>query len=261
MRIIPKTAKVKIEFFKNISLIDTIIGLTALALEVLLFTTNIPAIAKYSLMILLLAITIWLYMPFDGQRFYMMFVNMAKYVFSVKRYSKEFTKANTSIDNFIPFKDIKDGFIVYNDYYAGVLEIDPREFRLLSGYKQDQIIDVHFGKIIRSISGGTKASIVKIDRKLMLTKYIEAEHAKEDQLDILFKAGSIDEQEKLVRQKIIAERIAIYERMSGEKVLRKPFYYLVIYDKDKSVIRKILTNGISSFLDAGMTSRMLDNKE
>ena len=261
MRIIPKTAKVKIEFFKNISLIDTIIGLTALALEVLLFTTNIPAIAKYSLMILLLAITIWLYMPFDGQRFYMMFVNMAKYVFSVKRYSKEFTKANTSIDNFIPFKDIKDGFIVYNDYYAGVLEIDPREFRLLSGYKQDQIIDVHFGKIIRSISGGTKASIVKIDRKLMLTKYIEAEHAKEDQLDILFKAGSIDEQEKLVRQKIIAERIAIYERMSGEKVLRKPFYYLVIYDKDKSVIREILTNGISSFLDAGMTSRMLDNKE
>ena len=51
MRIIPKTAKVKIEFFKNISLADTFIGLGALALEVLVFTTNIPAIPKYAIMI------------------------------------------------------------------------------------------------------------------------------------------------------------------------------------------------------------------
>ena len=260
MRIIPKTAKVKIEFFKNISLADTFIGLAALALEVLVFTTNIPPIPKYAIMILVLAISIWLYMPFDGQRFYMMFVNMAKYVVSVKHYSKDFTKANASIDNFIAFKDIKDGFIEYNEYYAGVLEIDPREFRLLSGYKQDQIIDVHFGKIIRSISGNTKASIVKVDRKMLLDKYVEAEHEKELQLEKLFEAGSIDEQEKFIREKIIAERIAIYERMSGETVLRKPFYYLVVYDADKTVIREILTNGISSFIDAGMNSRVLDNR-
>ena len=94
MRIIPKTAKVKIEFFKNISLADTFIGLAALALEVLVFTTNIPPISKYAIMIMILAVSIWLYMPFDGQRFYMMFVNMAKYVVSVKHYSKDFTKAN-----------------------------------------------------------------------------------------------------------------------------------------------------------------------
>ena len=261
MRIIPKTAKVKIEFFKNISLADTFIGLVAFALEVLVFTTNIPAIPKYALMITILAISIWLYMPFDGQRFYMMFVNMAKYVVSVKHYSKDFEKANASIDNFIAFKDIRDGFIEYSEYYAGVLEIDPREFRLLSGYKQDQIIDVHFGKIIRSISGNTKASIVKVDRKMLLDKYVEAEREKDLQLDKLFEAGSIDEQEKHIREKIIAERIAIYERMSGDTVLRKPFYYLVVYDKDKTVIREILTNGISTLIEAGMTSRMLGNKE
>ena len=209
MRIIPKTAKVKIEFFKNVSIADIVIALICLALEVLLFTTNIPAIPKYSGMILLLTFAVWMYMPFDGQRFYMMFVNITKYVFSVKKYSKEFTKANASVDNFIAFKDIKDGFIVYNEYYAGVLEIDPREFRLLSGYKQDQIIDIHFGKLIRSISGGTKASIVKVDRKMMLDKYIQAEREKENQLEVLFKTGSIDEQEKFVRQKIIADRIGI----------------------------------------------------
>ena len=252
MRIIPKTAKVKIEFFKNISLVDTLIGLVAIALEVLVFTTNMPPLAKYSIMILILAFSIWLYMPFDGQRFYMMFVNMVKYIVSVKQYSKDYTKANASIDNFIAFKDIKDNFIVYGEYYAGVLEVDPREFRLLSGYKQDQIIDVHFGKIIRSISGNTRASIVKIDRKMLLDKYIDAEHEKEIQLEKLFEAGSIDEREKFIREKIIAERIAIYERMSGNTVLRQPFYYLVVYDKDQSVINEILTSAISSFIDAGM---------
>ena len=260
MRVIPKTAKVKIEFFKNISLADTFIALIALALEVLVFTTNIPAVPKLAIMVLMLAVAAWLYMPFDGQRFYMMFVNIAKYAFSVKQYSKEYTKANASIDNFIAFKDIRDGFIVYNEYYGGVLEIDPREFRLLSGFKQDQIIDIHFGKVIRSISGGTRASIVKLDRKMMLDKYIASEREKEDQLERLFEAGSIDTQEKLIRQKIIAERIAIYERMSETIVLRKPFYYLVVYDKDQSVIREIIANAISSLLDAGMSSRMLDNR-
>ena len=78
MRIIPKTAKVKIEFFKNISVVDVIIALVALALEVLLFTTNIPHIPKFATMVLLLAFTVWLYMPFDGQRFYMMSLNAIK---------------------------------------------------------------------------------------------------------------------------------------------------------------------------------------
>ena len=81
------------------------------------------------------------------------------------------------------------------------------------------------------------------------------------QLEKLFEAGSIDEQEKFIRAKIIAERIAIYQRMSGDNVLRKPFYYFVVYDKDKTVIKEIITNGISSLLDAGMNSHMLDNKE
>ena len=80
MRIIPKTAKVKIEFFKNISLADTIIGLAEMALLVLVFTTNIPPIPKYAIMIFITAVSVWLFMPFDGQRFYMTFVNMARYI-------------------------------------------------------------------------------------------------------------------------------------------------------------------------------------
>ena len=222
MRIIPKTAKVKVEFFKNISLVDVIIGLIGIILEVLIFLTNLEGIAKFIFMVLMLCFFVWLYLPFDGQRFYMMFVNLTRYIFSVKKYSTDYQNANTNVDKFIPFKDIQDQYIVYDDYYAGVLQIDPREFRLLTGFRQDQIIDAHFGKIIRSINGTTRASIIKIDRKLLLDDYIAAEEEKQKQIEKLYEANSITREELSARTKIIQDRIQIYNRMSGENVIKKP---------------------------------------
>ena len=190
-----------------------------------------------------------------------MFVNLTRYVFSAKKYSREYQNANTNVDNFIPFKNIQDGYIVYEDYYAGVLQIDPREFRLLTGYRQDQIIDVYFGKLIRSISGRTRASLIKIDRKLLLDDYIAAEEEKQNQLQKLFDAGNITQEELLARTRIINDRIQIYNRMSGENVITKPFYYLVVYDSDKGAINEILQHGSSTLLEAGMTSKILTDKE
>ena len=72
MRIIPKTAKVKIEFFKNVSIVDTLIGIAGLGLELLIFLTNLGILAKITVMAIVLSLFIGLYLPFDGQRFYMM---------------------------------------------------------------------------------------------------------------------------------------------------------------------------------------------
>lgn len=260
MRIIPKTAKVKIQFFKNISIADTIIAIIALGLELLLFLTNL-GVVKYLLMVVLFSLVVGLYLPFDGQRFYMMFVHLTRYIFTAKCYRSDYKNASTSMDRFIPFKDIKDGYIVYEDYFAGVLQIDPREFRLLSGYRQDQIIDVYFGRLIRSISGKMRASLVKVDRKLVLSDYITAEKKKRDQLEKLYAMGSITQEELSARLKVIADRIAVYNNLSGEKAIKKPFYYLVVYDADKSAIREVLQNGITSLSEAGMTSEILNDKQ
>ena len=209
MRIIPKTAKVKVEFFKNISLADILIGLFFLALEVLLFLTNLGA-TRFYIMIVVLCIGGWLYVPFDGQRFYMAFVNGVKFLFSVKRYSLKFDDSASDIKTLMPFKDIKDGFIVYQDYYAGVLQIDPREFRLLTGYRQDQIIDLYFGKLISSISGNSKASLFKIDRNINLEEFILSEERKKDELKKIFEAGDMTENELFARERIIDDRINLY---------------------------------------------------
>ena len=61
---------------------------------------------------------------------------------------------------------------------AYVLEIMPKEFRLLTGYKQSEIIDKVFASILKSVSGKTSASLVKIDRPVLLDSYIEQEKKK-----------------------------------------------------------------------------------
>jgi len=260
MRIIPKTAKVKVEFFKNFSLVDTLLVLVGLGLEILIFLTNI-GFWRFVVMAVVLCIFIGLFLNYDGQRFYMFFVNSVKYVFSIKRYSLEYEKASTNIEFFIPFKDIKNNSIIYQDYVAKVLQIDPREFRLLSEYRQDEIIDSYFGKVLRSISGHTKASLVKIDRKLTFKQYVQSEEEKKDELKKLFEAGSISQEELFARNRIIEDRIQVYNNLEETLTVKKPYYYFVVYDSDVGVIDEILENAKSSFLDAGMTSKILDDKQ
>jgi hypothetical protein len=57
MRIIPRTAKIKVQFFKNISITDIIIALSFLGLIVLLLVTNI-GFARFILMGVLLIIAV-----------------------------------------------------------------------------------------------------------------------------------------------------------------------------------------------------------
>ena len=165
MRIIPKTAKVKVQFFKNISIVDILIAFVFLGLIILLLLSNL-GLARFIIALIVLVIAVAIFLPFDGDRFYMFIVHSVKYIFTVKKYTRNNSKSQTNIENLMPFRDIKDNYIVYNSYYAGVLQIDPREFSLLSEYRQNQMIDENFGKIVREISNKTKASLVKIDRKL-----------------------------------------------------------------------------------------------
>ena len=260
MRIIPKTAKIKIQFFKNISILDIIIGLSFLGLIVLLVVTNI-GFAKYILMAIVLVIAIGLFMPFEGQRFYVFLAYGVKYIFSVKSFSKNQTKTQTNIDNYLPYKDIKNGYIEYANYSAGVLQIDPREFGLLSEYRQNQMIDENFGRIIREITDHSKASLVKIDRKLSFEQYIKYEEQKRDNLQVLFDKGELTEDELRSRIAVINDRIRTYSELTEQTPVIKPFYYLVVYEQNKAIIDEILNDAIMTFQNIGMTSHILDTKE
>ncbi|MBQ0124807.1 MAG: DUF87 domain-containing protein [Clostridiales bacterium] len=260
MRVIPKTANVKVQFFKNVSIADTVIALVALASIVLLFISNM-GFARFILMALVFAVTASLFFPFDGQRAYMFFVNLARYIFSVKHYSMRYEKSQTNIGFYIPYKNIADGYIEYNNYYAGVLQIDPREFTLLSEFRQDQIIDQDFGKVIRSISERMRASIVKVDKKLNFLPYIDKEEEKRENLYKLFDNGELSKAELDSREKVINDRIRMYNELSENGSIKKPFYYFVVYDANKANIDEVLNDAVLSLTEAGMTSHVLDTNE
>jgi len=261
MRIIPKTAKVKVEFFKGISVPDILLALSGVVFITLLIVTKMNIIPKAILIALVLAIYIGLFIPLNGQRVYLLFIRLIRYIFSVKEFKKESTGSTSNVEVFIPFKSIEGKYINYKDYKAGVLEVSPREFRLLSEFRQDQIIDKFFGKIIRSVTGKTRASIVKVDRKLKFEDYAELEKIKIDDLYKLKEAGELTEKELLARVSVVNDRIRIYNEMSGEKPILKPFYYLVVYDENPTVIDEIMDNAIVTFEEAGMRSKLLKDRE
>ncbi len=263
MRIIPKTAKVKLQFFKNISVADVLIALLGAAAVTVIILSNI-GIARFFIALIVACIVVSLYIPYDGQRLYLFSKTFVRYLFSGKKYVKEDIESAANVKTFMAFKNVRDGYIEFNGYYGGVLEIGSREFRLLTGFRQDQIINNCFGKVIRSINNKSKASLIKIDKKMNLDDFIAIEEEKRDDLKRTFDAGELSENELFVREKVIDDRIQIYRNLNGgegkEKIML-PGFYLVVYDESKAAIDEILTSAVDTFKDAGMESKILNTKE
>ena len=262
MRVIPKTAKVKVTFFKNISVADILIALIAIVLIVVICLSNI-GIARFFIAAIILCIAIGLYIPYDGQRFYLFFKTFIRYLFSGKKFVVQDVESASNIKSFFAFKNIRNGYMEFDGYYGGVLEIGCREFRLLTRFRQDQIINNYFGKIIRTISGKTRASLIKIDKKMRLDDFIAMEELKREDLKKTYDAGELTEQELFVREKVIQDRIEVYNNLNstGDDKIMVPGFYLIVYDADKSVIDEVLSNAIETFSEAGMKSHILNDKE
>jgi len=261
MRVIPKTAKVKAEFFRKISIPDVCIGLVCLGLEILVLLTELETIPKVIVACIIFAPFFVLYLPLDGQRFYVYIVNFAKYTFSVKQFDDRDNLSQNNIDYFIPIKGFNGKYILYKGYKASVLEIEPREFNLLSEYRQNQIIDDLFGKVIRSINGKTKASIVKIDRKLYFDKFIKEEEEKRKELYKQYETGELTKKELAARELVVDDRIRVYSEMSDNNKIEKPFYYLVVYDDNENILDEIMANAVNCFSESGMHAKVLEGRE
>ena len=69
MRIIPRTTKIKVQFFRNISVLDIIIAFAFLGLIVLLLLSNL-GVARFILAFVILVVAVMLFIPFEGDKFY-----------------------------------------------------------------------------------------------------------------------------------------------------------------------------------------------
>ena len=260
MRIIPKKTKVKVEFYRNFTLADVLIGLLGLGIEFLILFTDYGMLT-YVFMTIALGIFICLYLPISGERLYLQIGSLIKFIFSKKKYTKNATDSGADISTLVPFTDIRDELICYGSYYGGVLEIMPKEFRLLSGYKQSEIIDKVFASILKSVSGKTSAGLVKIDRPILLDKHIEQEKNKKPDIDKLFEAEGITYEESIPRKNIIDNRTEILNELNGNMRVMRSGYYLVIYDANPATVSEIINSAIIKFKEYTIDSHRLSDKE
>ena len=162
----------------------------------------------------------------------------------------------------IAFSDIRDGYIEYGkQYFGGVIEIDPVEFRFFSEHRRRSSVENGVGRILRSLHGKFCANIVKLDRPVNYDRYLEREQRKVEDLRASFESGILSEEEYQVRLEIEYDRInELRDLCFGDKVIDS-YYYVALFDSDKRRLDLMLKDAEANLRQGELNIRRLNTKE
>lgn len=248
MRVIPRKTKVKMEFIKGITLGDIILALIGTAVAIALFTSNFANNIGVWFGFAWVTIIVAMYFHVaDDTRLYYTLGYILRFFAQRKKYSKENVKGYSPMTEIIPFIGLnQDRFIDFGEYYAQVIEVYPIEFGLLNEYKQNVLVET-FANAIRRLSNEQMASIVKINKAMILDDYIYNEDKKYDNLLELQYENQITQEEIEKRTGIFEERVSRMEVYNREDKIYKDHFYIVVYDKDREML-ETTTNGMMTTL-------------
>ena len=231
---IPRKTKVKMEFFRGITLGDIIlacIGLVVLLL--LIFSEGITDI-----MMKIYLGTAWVaiigslfFRVADGLALYATLGLLLKFFAYKKKFSKTPARKHANMEEIVPYRSIHNDMIDYSDYYAAVLEIRPIEFGLLNEEKQNYAVRT-FANALRLLGTHQTLSIVKTARPMSMEDYIYAEDKKYDSVLERVADGEMSKEEAEARSLIFESRIQKLRDFGNEEKVFKDHFYLVIYDHD-----------------------------
>jgi len=195
MRIISKNSRVKVTFYKGITIADMVIGLVSLALIALTLSSNFSF--RFYLATGVLCLAIVLYLPLGDGRLYIEIWHLFRYLFSKNKYTVESS-------TLIPYKEIKDSVIYEKDGSAlGAIEIMPINFKILDQAGQDELIDDCFARILNSVSDDEEWSLIKLELPLILDKNMKNEMKRIDRLNELKHEGKLSDHEFMARCDLI----------------------------------------------------------
>lgn len=247
MRVIPRRTKVRMEFVKGVTVPDIILGVIGVAVGLGLFLSEGLA---YNFWFGLAWVTIVVSLYFkvaDNLKLYETLGFVFRFFAQKKRFSIVEQKKYSPMSEIIPFVDIyQDRFINFESYYAQVLEVKPLEFGLLNQYKQNMVIET-FANALRRVNGDQTASIIKVNKAMILDNYVYNEDKKYDNLLELQFEGEIGPKEVELRAGIFEERVSAMEEYNRQDKIFKDHFYIVVFDKDKEALEGTM-NGIASTL-------------
>ncbi len=259
MRLIPRNTKVKTSFYKGISVPDIILGMVALALVALAVSSNLTY--KYLIALGIACVFIPLFVPVGEDRIYKCAFNMCKHIFSRKKYSEN-GKDAANIQSIVPYDSVDGNVIINKDgSYSCVLEVKPIEFRLLGGNKQNFIIDGVLTNAITCVGLGQQAAIVKLEKPLNLTKYLQSDLDRIVALADACENGSLSEAEYVARVDVIEDRMALVDTLNSEKEINYSAYYIAVTDKNKASLKSTLANMRRTLISGSIEADILEDNE
>lgn len=260
MRVIPKTSKVKMTFYRNFTIADIVVGLFFLLILAITLSTNLSF--RFFLAIGEFCLAVPFFVSINGERLYQCVGFLFKYVASRKKYRKGSKNPNSDVDAIVPYRKIEDGFIVNGDgTYVGVLEISPIDFRMMSQDDQDCMIDSVLSRAINSISPLDEWSLVKLERPLNLNENLKDEL---DRLQRLLEAkmnGEMTEREYQSRVDLLQSRIELIDSMNSDAEIFYSHYYLCLESRSKSDAESTLDRAKSILDSGGLPARRLWDEE
>ena len=252
MHIIPRTTKVKTEIIKGISASDLVFAGLCVAGAIALFAANFMYHQYVAFAWLGFALVFYFCKTGDETRLYQTLVYLFKFFAQTKYYSKEAKRRAAPINRIIPFEGLyQDRFIDFGEYYAQVIEVNPIVFGLLNPERQDLVIS-SVQKALTRISNDQTASIIKLNKAMILDNYIYNEDKKYNKLMDMQSEGEMTQAEVEVRAGVFEERVATMERMNRQEKIYKDYFYIVVYDKDRETL-ETTANGIISTLSNAVT--------
>lgn len=257
MRYIPRRTKVRMEFFKGITLSDILIVMIGVAVFLLIvLSTGIGNImTKVYLASVWVAVVVCLLVRMaDGVPLYTTLILLIKFFAYKKKYSKYPKHKTAPISEIVPYVNIRDAFIDYENYYGAVIEIRPMEFWLLADDKQNAVIGT-VANALRLITQTQTASIVKTTLPMPMEDYIYAEDRKYDEVLERVTDKEMSKPEAEARSLIFESRLQKLRDFQDNDRIFKDHFFIVVYDNDRESL-SITVEGMINTLKRGVVPMM-----
>ncbi len=274
-RMMPKSTKFKVQFFKGLNFSDIFVVLFALVIVALAWTSGFSLIPKIVISGITVFITFVLFLSFEpGVKLYKQLGDLLKHIFGINNYKKMKGSSKKNTKNLLPYAGILEqeydekrqiGIIDYKEYFGAAIEVSSLQFYMLAESRQNAYIDT-LESALKTVSPEDLGAIYKFSRPMVFDNYIDNECKKREDILESVRNGSTNINEARPRLEIAESRIQHLEQMNvdSEFPVYKDHLYLAFYSKDiRGLIQSI--NFVASTIESGsggaMECKILDRKQ
>lgn len=259
MRIIPKNTKIKLQFFKNITIPDVLLAIISLAFISLAVTSNLPY--KFTIAIVILMVVAPLYIPLGEIKLYQALGYGLKFLGARKKFSSK-KRGKKNIQAISSILKYEDDLIKHKEEgFTGVVQITPIEFNLLSEHKQSYVIDNVVSNILKGVGIYQEINFIKLEQPLIFDNYLKNEFSTMQELIQASESENLNEKEFRSRIEVLEDRINIIDNLNSNEKIFASNFYIAIHDIDKKSLNNSLSNITTSLNANGIEAKQLNNSE